>query len=63
MRASEFLTVAECAAEVGVTDQTIINWIDAGKIKAKRFGPRCIRVAATEWSRFKNDAPSTAPAA
>lgn len=34
----QFYRVEEVARLVGVTDQTIRNWIREGKIKAQRFG-------------------------
>jgi len=34
----QFARVEEVAALMGVTEQTIRNWIREGKIKAQRFG-------------------------
>jgi len=33
---SKFISTGEAAKKLGVSDQTILNWIDAGKLKAER---------------------------
>ncbi len=57
----------DCAADINVSNKAIYDLIDARKLKAKKFGPRCTRVSRAEWERFKAAAPETdaepAPAA
>lgn len=50
-----FMTVRECADDIGVTDQTILNWANDPKagLKARRFGKRCVRIAVADWEKFK----------
>jgi excisionase family DNA binding protein len=37
-----FLSVAEAAAHIGVSTKTIRNYIECGRLKAERLGPRRI---------------------
>ena len=39
--ADEYISTAECAKRLGVTDQTIRNWILQGKKKGHKFSPGC----------------------
>lgn len=39
-KATDGLSAAEAAAQMGVTRQTILNWIRAGDLPATRFGVR-----------------------
>jgi excisionase family DNA binding protein len=52
-----FLTTQQAANELGVTAQTILNWIEKKEIAAKVFGPRTIRIPVDEWERFKGSRP------
>lgn len=52
-----FLTTQQAANELGVTAQTILNWIAKKEISAKAFGPRTIRIPLDEWERFKGSRP------
>lgn len=50
-----FYTVEEVAALCRVTRQTVMNWIDEGSLKAKRFGAehrRTIRIHKSEYDRL-----------
>lgn len=38
-RASDGLSIAEAARQLGVHHQTIRNWINAGRLPVTRFGP------------------------
>ena len=51
----DFLTVEEVAERCRVSDQTVRNWIDSGRLKAKRLGgegSRTIRIPRVEYERF-----------
>ncbi len=55
----QFYRVDEVAQLIGVTDQTIRNWIREGKIKAQRFGrPHLIPIE--EVARLLNKTPNEA---
>lgn len=60
---SNWLKPEACAEDIGVTKQHIYDLIGAGKLRAKRFSAKVIRVARTEWERFKTAAPDVSPAA
>ena len=51
----EFLTVAEVASTLRLTEQTVRNWIDDGKLPAFRIGRR-VRVARSDFDRLVNSA-------
>lgn len=44
-----FLSTGQAAKKLGVTDQTIINWITAGKIKAEKLPSGHYRVYADQF--------------
>jgi excisionase family DNA binding protein len=46
-----FLTVAEIASLLKLNQQTVRNWIDAGKLPAVRVGRR-VRVRQSEFEQF-----------
>ena len=48
----EFLTVAEVAAILRLNQQTIRNWIDAGKLPAVRVGARRVRIPRSDFDRL-----------
>jgi excisionase family DNA binding protein len=48
----EFLTVAEVAARLKLTRQTIRNWIDRGELPAVRVGRRRVRVRRSDLDQF-----------
>jgi excisionase family DNA binding protein len=45
---SEFCTVAEAAALLGVSVSTVWRWVDSGKLAAFRVGPKSIRIRRTD---------------
>ena len=49
------LTVREAAGELGVTCQTVRNWIKAGKLKAIRFTSRTIRIEVSTFDKFRKE--------
>jgi excisionase family DNA binding protein len=60
----ELLTVAEIAERLKLNQQTVRNWIDAGKLPAIRVGRR-VRVqqsALDEFMGMQDDEPTQAPA-
>lgn len=48
----EFLTVFEVAALLKVNQQTVRNWIDAGKLPAVRVGARRVRILRSDLDKF-----------
>lgn len=44
-------TIPEAAAALAVSTKTIRRWIASGHLKAKRVGPRLIRVDITDAGR------------
>jgi excisionase family DNA binding protein len=48
----ELLTVSEVADLLKVNQQTVRNWIDAGKLPAVRVGSRRVRVARPALDAF-----------
>ena len=47
----EFLTVAEIAAVLKLNQQTVRNWIDAGKLPALHVGRR-VRIRRADFDRM-----------
>ena len=47
----EFLTVAEIAAVLKLNQQTVRNWIDAGKLPAVHVGRR-VRIRRADFDRM-----------
>lgn len=48
----ELMTVADVAALLKLNQQTIRNWIDAGKLPHVRVGERRVRVYRSDLSRL-----------
>jgi excisionase family DNA binding protein len=48
----ELMTVADVAALLKLNQQTIRNWIDAGKLPHLRVGERRVRVYRSDLDRF-----------
>ena len=59
--ADEYLTVAEAAARVKLSETTIRRHIRIGVLQTRRFGARSIRIRASELERLadQNQAPAT----
>ena len=55
----EYLTIAEAASRLGVHPNSIRNYIAAGRLSAKRVGPRLIRVDAAELEALLRPIPAT----
>ena len=49
----EFRTVAEVASRLRLNEQTVRNWIDAGKLPAFRIGRR-VRISRSDFDRLVN---------
>jgi len=45
----DWITMKEAALRWGVCEKTIRSWISHGYIRARRFGPRLIRVDANSF--------------
>jgi excisionase family DNA binding protein len=56
----EYLTVREVAELLKLNQQTVYNWIDAGKLPATRAGNRRVRMARADLDAFL-DAGSSVP--
>jgi excisionase family DNA binding protein len=48
----EVMTVAEIAAILKLNQQTVRNWIDAGKLPHVRIGERRVRVYRRDFDAF-----------
>ena len=57
----QYYRAEEVAQVLGVTDQTIRNWIREGKINAKRFG-RPFMIPLAEVARLLDTTPAAAAA-
>lgn len=49
----EQFTIAMLAKHWHVNERTVRKWIFAGTLRARRIGPRCVRITATEVARFE----------
>jgi excisionase family DNA binding protein len=45
---SKYLTPREVAFELEVSPATVVRWVRDGVIRAKRFGPRIIKIERNE---------------
>src|SRR5438093_12517523 len=52
MAAPELLTPEEVARSCRVTTQTVLNWIEAGKLPAVRLSSRVVRIPQDGFNRF-----------
>lgn len=48
---NEILTIAEIAEQLRVSNRTVRNWIDSGKLKAFKFGLQ-YRVNKSDYEEF-----------
>lgn len=46
-------TRREVAELLGVGESTVRSWIDNGKLRAYRYGPRLVRIDAADLRRFR----------
>jgi excisionase family DNA binding protein len=49
---SKYLTPREVAFELEVSPATVVRWVRDGVIRAKRFGPRIIKIERNEVEQF-----------
>ncbi|WP_083837267.1 helix-turn-helix domain-containing protein [Gordonia effusa] len=47
-----YLSIDQAAQLLGVSSKTVRRWIAAGRLSARRAGPRLIRVDSRELDRF-----------
>ncbi|MGC5245375.1 helix-turn-helix domain-containing protein [Gordonia sp. DT219] len=50
--ASTYLSVQQAADELDVSPKTIRRWISAGRLTARRAGPRLLRIERAELDRL-----------
>ena len=59
------LTMSQAAAEIGVTDETIRNWLADNKHplygKAIRYAPKIVRIPRAAWDEFMRSRPAYIP--
>lgn len=55
-----FITLAEAADHLSVTERTVRNYIARGQLTGYRVGPRAIRVDAAELDRMLVPIPTAA---
>jgi len=53
MAVAEYLTVAEVARELGMTERAIHKRITSGHMRAERFGERVVLVPTEEVERWR----------
>ena len=58
-----YLSPFEAGEYVGTTSRTIRRWIAEGRLSAKRFGPRTIRIHLDDLDALGRDIPSADDAA
>ena len=61
MTASDLLTVAEVATELGVNPATVRVWLRSGRIAAVKVGPRQWRVPRAALAGLSTATPATMP--
>ena len=52
-KGGKFVTVKEAARALGVAKSTVYKWIDEGTLKAKRLGPRMLRISTADLRKFQ----------
>ncbi|AFA73600.1 DNA binding domain, excisionase family [Gordonia polyisoprenivorans VH2] len=52
----KYVSPAQLAAELGLTDRTVRRWIAEGKLHAVRFSARVIRIDRAEVERLISEA-------
>lgn len=55
---SRYLSPTEAGDYVGTSSRTIRRWIATGRLPARRFGPRTIRVLMEDLEALGRDIPS-----
>lgn len=61
MKADRWFTITESAALTGVSDATIRRRVAEGAIPAKRFGPKSIRIAASDLREYIRNSDAKRP--
>lgn len=57
-----YLSPQEAAAYVGTSSRTIRRWIASGRLPAKRFGPRTLRVHINDLDALGREVPTVGQA-
>lgn len=57
----EFLTVADVAELLKVTEQSVNNWIYRGELPGVRVGSRRVRIRQSDLDEFLKSPPSADP--
>lgn len=52
---AEYLSIAACADEAGVTTQAVRKWVSDGLLVAVTFGQHATLVERAAWDRFLRD--------
>jgi excisionase family DNA binding protein len=55
-----WLSPAETATRLGTTERVIRSYIASGRLRAKKLGPRLLRIAITDADALLTDADSSA---
>jgi excisionase family DNA binding protein len=58
---SPYLTVDEAAAYLGVARNTIKNYINDGRLRAFKLGPRMLRVRQSDVDALLTELPAASP--
>ena len=61
MTASDWLTVAEVATELGARPDTVRLWLRSGRIAAIKVGPRQWRIPRAALAGLSTSTPATMP--
>ena len=60
-RPDRFLTVAEVAADLRISPDTVRRWIAAGKLPAVRVSARDLRIERAEYDQLLAELRTSAP--
>lgn len=58
---NDYLTIKQTAEYVGLSERTIRNYIQAGRLRAKRLGPREIRISLDHIGTLYSDVERMRP--
>jgi excisionase family DNA binding protein len=55
---TEYLSAQDVATAVGVSIRRVYQWIDAGYLKATRFGQRVFVITRSDFNQFLRELPA-----